>query len=98
MALIIAVLSVPSFGFASTAPDGYERSVANAQASGLPIGTLASAEKAGPINAAVQQWQTSLNQRFPGSELVKATTSTLAFGLLAFGLAVCCAGGGELVV
>jgi len=90
MALVVAVLSAPAFGLASGAPDGYETAVANAKAVGSSLGHLESAEKTGPINAAVESWQTSLVAELPGSQAARGLCGTIIAGAASGVLALTC--------
>jgi hypothetical protein len=90
LALIVAVLSAPTIGLASRAPDGYETAVASANVAGSPLGHLESAQHAGQFNATAQAWQDSLVGLFPGSYTARALLSTLVAAAAASGLALAC--------
>jgi cobalt/nickel transport system permease protein len=97
-AIAIAVLSAPQFGWASTAPDGYETAVARAHDAGSPLGQLESAVAAGEFNGKVQGWQDKLNAELPASETARAAFGALAAGAIGLGLSVACARRREFVV
>jgi cobalt/nickel transport system permease protein len=90
LAIVVALLSSPTFGLASGAPDGYESAVAVAKAGGSPLGHLESAEKAGQFNAAVQSWQDNIVARLPSSHTTRTLFSTLVVSAAAGGLALAC--------
>ena len=89
--LALAVLSLPTFGLASSAPDGYEASISALRESGLALGSLDSAQRLAGLSATVQHWQTSLVAAIALPEIWLALTATVIAGMLAWGGATACA-------
>jgi cobalt/nickel transport system permease protein len=99
LSVVVALMSLPALGLASTAPDGYESAVAAARQAGQPLGRLESADAAGNVNARIEAWQKDVVSRFPGPLAARVAVTTLIAGVMAWGVARSCSkGNGQIPV
>lgn len=75
VSLTVALLSLPTFGLASSLPDGYQAAVRQLHESGQALGSLENAPVAG-LGATFEGWQKAASNTVP--ELLLMLTGTLA--------------------
>lgn len=86
LGLLVAALSLPNIGLASTLPDGYESAVKAVSASNSALHQLESTEYLFGLNAQVAHWQAGLVRRC-GSGNAAALGGAVLAGMLAFACA-----------
>jgi cobalt/nickel transport system permease protein len=87
VSLVVAVLSVPALGLASSAPDTYEAALAAARAAGFAVGDLDQVQQLSGFSGQVQSWQGELAALLPGPEMISAVLATVIAGMASWGCA-----------
>lgn len=87
--LAVTLLSLPTFGLASTLPDGYGAVVRQLHDSGRALGNLENAPLAG-LSGTLQAWQQALSASGIVPELLLVLTATLAAAGTCWTVGRCC--------